>query len=51
VSPRATTWPRGSRKVVGRLGCAGTAELQREGGNGGWRLGVARRGRDDARFL
>jgi hypothetical protein len=51
MSPRATAWPRGGRKVVGRLGCAGTAELQREGGNGGRRLGVARGRRDSAWFL
>jgi hypothetical protein len=51
VSPRTTAWPRGGREVAGRLGCAGMGRAQREGDNGGRRLGVARKGWDGARFL
>jgi hypothetical protein len=43
ASARASAGSRGGRKVVGRLGCAGTGRARREGVNGGRRLGACPR--------
>jgi hypothetical protein len=40
ASARASAGSRGGRKLVGRLGCAGTGRARREGGNGGRWLGA-----------
>jgi hypothetical protein len=40
ASARASAGSRDGRKVVDRLGCAGTGRVRREGGNGAWRLGA-----------